>query len=151
MDRSCIPQKKKEEDVMIREIVKDKEFLQKESTAVTEEDISIAKDLIDTLRAHQRGCLGMAANMIGYNKNIIAFFYNDLIMVMLEPVIIDKKDAYETDEGCLSLDGERKTVRYRNITVSFLDMRFRKHKRTYEGVEAQVIQHEIDHLKGILI
>lgn len=136
---------------MICEIIKDEAFLQKKSVEATEEDISIAKDLIDTLRFHQDHCLGMAANMIAQNKNIIAFYQEEMIMVMLNPIIIEKEDAYHTNEGCLSLKGERPATRYQNITVSFYDMRFKKHTRKYSAKVAQTIQHEIDHLSGILI
>lgn len=136
---------------MICEIVKDTEFLKKKSEKADENDISIAKDLIDTLRANEKICVGMAANMIGYNKNIIAFYCDELIMVMINPAITEKSEPYRTQEGCLSLPGERKTTRFQNITVTFCDMRLRKHTRKYSGKTAQIIQHEMDHLKGILI
>lgn len=136
---------------MICEIVKDVKFLKKESVPADENDISIAKDLIDTLRANQKFCVGMAANMIGKNKSIIAFFQEEMITVMLNPEIVEKSDTYFIREGCLSLKGERTALRYQNITVAFWDLHFRKHTRKYSGKTSQIIQHEMDHLKGILI
>lgn len=126
-------------------------FLSRPSVKADQKDLSVAVDLLDTLHAHQKECVGMAANMIGVRKNIIVMNTGLMDVVMFNPVITKKEQAYETEEGCLSLTGVRKTERYRRITVSYEDMSFRKHTRTFSGFPAQIIQHEIDHLKGILI
>lgn len=136
---------------MIREIVKDEKKLAKKSKNAYIGDEKIVVDLIDTLKAHHNECLGMAANMIGENKRIIAVYVGVLIIVMLNPRIISKSEPYETYEGCLSLEGQRKTTRYKKIEVEFEDSHFNKSRHVFSGLSAQIIQHEIDHLEGILI
>ena len=136
---------------MIQPINHDPIFLSRRSVPATIMDLPVAKDLEDTLTAHAEGCVGMAANMIGVAKNIIVFDVNGTVMTMLNPEIIRKSGAYETEEGCLSLPGVRKTKRYRSITVTYQDKSFRKQTREFTGFIAEIIQHEIDHCNGILI
>lgn len=136
---------------MIRPIVKDIMFLSRKSEQAVLSDLQIAKDLQDTLAAHRESCVGMAANMIGYSKNIIIVSLGFADLVMLNPEITKKADPYETEEGCLSLAGVRKTRRYRKITVEYQDMQMKKHTQEFFGRTAQIIQHEIDHCRGVLI
>ena len=136
---------------MVRQIVKDILIFKKAEIA-TKNDLQVAIDLVDTIRANEDICVGMAANMIGINKRIIAFSIGPVIMPMINPVIVKKSaEVYEADEGCLSLDGTRKTTRHQQIEVEYLDMNFTKQKQTFNGFPAQIIQHEIDHCDGIVI
>ncbi len=136
---------------MVREIMRDPLFLAAPSAEATQEDLSTAQDLLDTLRANQARCVGMAANMIGVHRNIIAFLDGRTYMVMLNPEIVKAEGEYETEEGCLSLDGIRKTKRYRKIQVRYQTEKMLAKTRTFRDYTAQIIQHEIDHCKGILI
>lgn len=136
---------------MIKPIVHDPLFLGQKSDEATKADIQTAKDLLDTLAANRAGCVGMAANMIGIRKRIIVFDNNGKDTVMLNPVITEKAGEYETEEGCLSLSGIRKTKRFQFITVSYQDMEMKKKTEKFFGWTAQIIQHEIDHCSGILI
>ena len=136
---------------MIRPIQKDIFFLRKKSEAATKKDIAIADDLKETLLAHAHECVGMAANMIGYNKQIIGFFHENAYMEMFNPRLISKAIPYETEEGCLSLTGVRKTTRYRMITVCYQTRTFEEKTQMFMGFSAQIIQHELDHLNGIII
>lgn len=136
---------------MVREIMKDPIFLARKSFSATAEDIPVAKDLLETLIAHAEGCVGMAANMIGVAKCIIAFYDEGSYTVMLNPVITKFSGPYDTEEGCLSLPGVRPTRRYRSIKVEYQTLKLEKRIKTYSGYTAQIIQHEIDHCKGILI
>lgn len=136
---------------MIVDIVKDPMRLSLKSVPAGPNDLFAAFDLRDTLAAHAHECVGMAANMIGVNKNIIAVSIGPAIMIMLNPVITAMKDSYQTTEGCLSLTGQRKTIRYREIEVSYQDLGFHKKKQKFTGWTAQIIQHECDHLQGIII
>ena len=136
---------------MIKPIVHDPMFLAQKSTDATFMDIQTAKDLLDTLAANRAGCVGLAANMIGVKKRIIVFDNNGTDSVMLNPEIIEKTGEYETEEGCLSLSGIRKTKRFKFITVKYLDMSFAPKTEKFFGWTAQIIQHEIDHCNGILI
>lgn len=136
---------------MIRPIMKDPMFLAVPSEKATPEDGKIALDLLDTLRAHLDHCVGMAANMIGVRKRIIAVHTGFAQIAMINPTITKKSGAYETEEGCLSLAGVRKTTRYETIEVSYQDMNFKLHRQLYSGYVAQIIQHEVDHCDGILI
>ena len=137
---------------MIKELVHDVIFLGQKSLDATKEDLTVAEDLYDTLKAHKNECVGMAANMIGVKKRIICFLENENYQTMLNPEIIKFSDVYETEEGCLSfLGGPRKTKRYKKIKVKYQDKDFKIKIKTYEGWTAQIIQHEIDHLKGVLI
>ena len=137
---------------MERPIIRDTMLLMKKASPAGKEDIPAATDLRDTLLAHSSDCAGLAANMIGVNKSIIAFFAAGIPVVMLNPVITaHSSESYETEEGCLSLSGVRKTKRFRQITVEYQDLMMKKHRATYSGYIAQVIQHETDHLNGILI
>ena len=136
---------------MIREIVRDPIFLSQKSVEATEEDIPTATDLIDTLRANMDRCVGMAANMIGRRKRIIAIARGPMVVAMLNPKIIGRSGEYETEEGCLSLEGVRKTKRYRSIRLSWQDVQMKEHIGTLDGFQAQIVQHEIDHCDGILI
>ena len=137
---------------MIRNIVKDIEFLKKPSINLSKEDLFLADDLKDTLSFHRSHCVGMAANMIGYNKNIIIFINEKEEMeIMVHPVILKKEGEYETEEGCLSLSGVRKCIRYKKIKVEYYTLDFKKRIKTYTGFTAEIIEHEMDHLLGILI
>ena len=136
---------------MIRPVVHDPFFLVQKSEPAAETDKEVITDLLDTLRANLDGCVGMAANMIGVKKRIIVFCKGSHQMVMVNPQITAKFGEYETEEGCLSLSGVRKTKRYRKITVNYQDRDFRSHTGTYDGYTAQIIQHEIDHCDGVLI
>ena len=137
---------------MVREIVKDEALFSKKSEVATKEDIPVAVDLMDTLKAHAHHCVGLAANMIGEQKRIIAVKDGNAYLAMLNPEIVKKSSkTYKTMEGCLSLAGERETVRHDWIEVKYRDMDFRKQKQKFTGFTAQIIQHEIDHCEGILI
>ena len=133
---------------MIREICKDEFFLSQKAEPATAADLGVAQDLLDTLTAHKDGCVGMAANMIGVNKRIIAFDNIGEYMVMFNPVIVKKSAPYDAEEGCLSLTGTRKTKRDQTIKVQW---QLQTRIRTFTGWTAQIIQHEIDHCEGILI
>ena len=137
---------------MVKPLMHDPIFLARKAESATKEDLSIAKDLEETLFAHKETCVGMAANMIGETKRIIAFFDGQQITVMLNPVIVKCAGEYETEESCLSLlGGPRKTKRYQKIKVEFQNLQMQKRLKTYEGWTAQIIQHEVDHCNGILI
>lgn len=136
---------------MVREIMKDPFFLGQKSEPATKEDRAIGRDLMDTLRAHRDGCVGMAANMIGIRKNIIIVNMGIMDMVMFNPRILSTKKPFETEEGCLSLTGVRKTTRYEEIEVEFRDMDWKLQRRAFTGWTAQIIQHEVDHCNGIVI
>ena len=136
---------------MIKPIVKDIFFLSQKSEAATKQDLSVGQDLMDTLRANQDHCVGMAANMIGVKKRVIIVNMGIMSVVMYNPAIVKKDTPYETEEGCLSLDGVRKTTRYQTIVVEYFDGSWKKHRQAYSGRTAQIIQHECDHLEGIII
>ena len=136
---------------MIQPIMKDVLFLGQKSEKATEQDRQIFTDLRDTLSAHRDHCVGMAANMIAQKKRVIIVSLGLVDMVMINPEIIQKSQPYETEEGCLSLQGVRKTTRYRKIKVRYQDESFTEHTQEYEGHVAQIIQHECDHLEGIII
>ena len=136
---------------MVREIMKDEVFLAEASEKATAEDTEIARDLLETLEAHKAGCVGMAANMIGVRKRIIAFDNEGSYMVMFNPEIVKKSGAYEAEEGCLSLMGTRKTRRWQSIKVQYQNEKMQIRLKTFTGWTAQIIQHEIDHCNGIII
>ncbi len=137
---------------MKREIVTDQFFLSQKSEAATKEDLPVAADLLDTVKANAERCVGMAANMIGVSKTILVALIGKEYVIMINPKIVDRsKLIYETEEGCLSLDGVRHTTRYKAITVEYLDKKWKKQKKTYKDFEAQIIQHEIDHFEGKII
>ena len=136
---------------MIKPIVKDIVFLSQKSEPATKEGIAVIDDLTDTLRANLEYCVGMAANMIGVKKRILVFTIGDIIIPMINPVILNKENSYETEECCLSLSGFRKTIRYEKIEVEYLDRNFKKQRQIFKGFTAQIIQHEIDHFEGIII
>lgn len=136
---------------MIRPIVKDVLFLGQKSEPATKQDLPVGQDLMDTLRANQDRCVGMAANMIGVRKKVIIVNMGIMNVVMYNPVILKKNTPFETEEGCLSLTGVRRTTRYQNIEVEYLDGSWKKQRRKYSGWTAQIIQHECDHLEGIII
>ena len=136
---------------MVKEIVKDTMFLSQKAEKATEKDKYIAKDLLDTLKANKDRCVGLAANMIGYNKSIICVSSGLYDFVMINPVITNKSDEYETEEGCLSLIGERKCRRYKEIEVDYLDVNFNSRHGKFTGFVAEIIQHEVDHTNGVII
>lgn len=137
---------------MIKPIVKDILFLEQKSEPATKDDAGVITDLVDTLKANLNGCVGLAANMIGVKKRILVFAVGGLAIVpMVNPVIIKKENPYETEEGCLSLTGSRKTTRYETIEVKYLDEKFNEKQQVFKGFVAQIIQHEMDHFEGIII
>ena len=136
---------------MIQPIMKDPLFLGVKSQPATPEDVQVGQDLLDTLAAHREGCVGMAANMIGVRKRVIVFDNDGSDMVMFNPVILKSEGVYDTEEGCLSLPGIRKTKRFQKIKVQYQNAAFQTRIKTFTGWTAQIIQHEIDHCDGILI
>ena len=136
---------------MVRDIMRDEMFLSMKSTDADKNDLRIGYDLLDTLKYNKEKCVGMAANMIGERKNIIVFDNEGEYMLMFNPIIVKKSDAYETEEGCLSLEGVRKTKRYKNIKVQYQNEKFETRFKSFKGWTAQIIQHEIDHCNGIII
>ena len=137
---------------MIQEVIHDPILLGMSSAEAGKEDLSVAQDLLDTLMANKDACVGMAANMIGVHKRIIAFNDNGEYKIMMNPEIVKFSGEYETKEGCLSLLGDpRPTKRYEKIKVQFQTMDMKVRLKTYTGFTAQIIQHEIDHCNGILI
>ncbi|MBS5433382.1 MAG: peptide deformylase [Firmicutes bacterium] len=136
---------------MIREICKDEAFLSQRAEPATVDDLSVAQDLLETLEAHREGCVGMAANMIGVNKRIIVFDNEGSYMAMFNPEIVKQSGPYEAEEGCLSLNGTRKTKRFRSVKVQYQNAKFQMRLKTFTGWTAEIIQHEIDHCEGILI
>lgn len=136
---------------MVKSIVKDIFFLAQKSEPATKEDLHIGQDLEDTLVANRERCVGMAANMIGVKKNIIIINMGFVDVLMFNPVIVKKDTPYETEEGCLSLEGVRPAVRFQNIEVEYYDKNWKKQRQKLTGWTAQICQHEIDHLDGIII
>ena len=136
---------------MIKPVVKDMFFLGQKSDPATKQDLSVGRDLQDTLVANQDRCVGMAANMIGVRKRIIIVNIGFMNLVLYNPVLLKKDTPYETEEGCLSLEGVRKTTRYQNIEVEYLDGSWKKHRQKFSGWTAQIILHEMDHLEGVII
>ena len=136
---------------MIRQVVKDVMILSRKSVPAEKQDIPIGKDILDTLFANAAACVGMAANMIGINKRIIVVNTGVMNIAMFNPVIESRSGRYETQEGCLSLSGLRPTVRYQSISVSYMDINWKKQKLKLTGWPAQIVQHEIDHCDGIVI
>lgn len=137
---------------MIKEIVKDPIFLSQKSEKASKEDKQVITDLLDTINANAERCVGLAANMIGVRKTILVALIGNKFEIMVNPVITDhSKLTYETEEGCLSHIGERKTTRFKAITVEYLDRNFKKKKQTFKDFEAQIIQHETDHFNGVII
>ncbi len=136
---------------MIRVVCRDEVFLAQKAEPATPADLAVAQDLLDTLASHKDSCVGMAANMIGVNKRIIAFDNEGSYMVMFNPEIIKRLEPYEAEEGCLSLTGMRKTKRWKSIKVQYQNEHFQTRFKTFTGWTAQIIQHEIDHCEGIVI
>lgn len=136
---------------MIKPIMHDAEFLSQVALPATTADTAVITDLIDTLQANTDRCVGMAANMIGVNKRIIIVQMGILPVIMVNPKIIRHSNPYQTEEGCLSLVGQRSTKRYETIEVSYQDRQFKAQQQAFSGWVAQIIQHEIDHCEGILI
>lgn len=136
---------------MVCEIYKGEAFLVQKAEPATADDLGVAQDLLDTLIAHKDGCVGMAANMIGVNKRIIAFDNEGEYMVMFNPVIVKQSRPYEAEEDCLSLSDTRKAKRFQAIKVQWQNEKFQTRLKTFTGWTAEIIQHEIDHCEGILI
>lgn len=137
---------------MVKEVMHDPIFLALKSEAATSEDLQVAQDLLDTLAANKDGCVGMAANMIGVRKRIIAFDNEGTYMVMFNPEIVKMSGPYDTEEGCLSLSGgPRPCKRYQTIKVQWQNEKFQSRIKTFSGWTAQIIQHEVDHCNGVLI
>ena len=136
---------------MVKPIVRDTFFLRQKSEPATEADKQVIVDLMDTLHANQHSCVGMAANMIGVKKRILVVSAGPIIFPMVNPVIVKKSGAYQTEESCLSLDGVRPCTRYKEIEVEFLNQDFEPQRGVYKDWTAQIIQHEMDHFEGILI
>ena len=136
---------------MVQPIMRDPIFLARPSVNATPDDAQIGQDLLETLEAHKEGCVGMAANMIGVSKRIIAFDNEGKYMLMYNPEIVKCSGQYDTEEGCLSLTGIRPTKRYQSIKVRYQNEQFQTRLKTFTGWTAQIIQHEIDHCNGVLI
>ena len=136
---------------MIREICRDETFLAQKAAPATADDLATAQDLLDTLTAHKDGCVGMAANMIGANKRIIAFDNGGTHMVLFNPEIVKCSGPYQAEEGCLSLTGTRKAKRFQTVKVQWQNEKFQTRLKTFTGWTAEIIQHEIDHCEGIVI
>ena len=136
---------------MVREIMRDTFFLAQKSVPATKDDMQVGRDLLDTLKVYRDSCVGMAANMIGVRKNIIVVNMGFYDVVMFNPVIISRSGLYQTEEGCLSLTGVRKTDRYQNIEVEYYDFEWKKQCQKLSGWTAQIVQHEIDHCNGVVI
>ncbi len=136
---------------MIRDICKDETFLAQKAEPATPDDLPVAADLLETLEYHKNGCVGMAANMIGVNKRIIAFDNEGTYMVMFNPELVKKSGPYDAEEGCLSLTGTRPAKRWQSIKVRWQNEQFQVRLKTFTGWTAQIIQHELDHCEGILI
>ncbi len=136
---------------MVKRIVKGTSIFARKAQPATEADKQVVIDLLDTLRANREHCVGMAANMIGVNKSIIVVATGPFQFAMVNPVITKKAKEYETEEGCLSLEGVRTCKRYQDIEVEYLDQNFKKQSGKFSGWTAQIIQHEIDHCNGIVI
>ena len=136
---------------MIRDICKDEAFLAREAEPAGAEDLPVAADLLETLEHHRDGCVGMAANMIGVTKRIIAFDNEGTYAVMFNPEIVKKSGPYDAEEGCLSLSGTRPARRWRSVKVRWQNEQFQVRLKTFTGWTAQIIQHEIDHCEGIII
>ena len=136
---------------MVRTVVRDTFFLSQTSEPAGRDDDEVVRDLLDTLQANRERCVGMAANMIGIKKRIIVVSAGEADLAMLNPVIIKKSMPYDTEEGCLSLEGSRKTRRYETIEVEYRDRHFKRCRQRFKGWTAQIIQHEIDHCDGIVI
>ncbi|ABJ68697.1 MULTISPECIES: peptide deformylase [Pediococcus] len=136
---------------MIKSVIHDQQILSQTSIPATKQDLSVVMDLMDTLKANSERCVGMAANMIGVHKRIIVVTMGMMNVPMINPVILKKGNPYTTEEGCLSLTGERSTTRYDEIEVQYLDLEFKKHTQEFKEFIAQIIQHEVDHCDGIII
>lgn len=136
---------------MVRNIVRDVIFLGRKSQPAVRSDLPTAQDLLDTLAAHRQKCVGMAANMIGVKKRIIAVNMGFMNVAMFNPKIVKKSGSYQTEEGCLSLIGVRPCTRYQEIEVEYQDMNWKKQRQKYTGWIAQIIQHEVDHCNGVVI
>ncbi|KGR72528.1 peptide deformylase [Streptococcus phocae subsp. salmonis] len=136
---------------MIKPIVTDVLYLQQKATQADKEETWIGQDLMDTLAYHRENCLGMAANMIGYQKRVIIISLGFVDLVMFNPVLVEKSSPFQTQESCLSLTGSRPTKRYQEIKVDYRDMNWQKKSLKLTGLAAQVCQHELDHLEGIII
>ena len=136
---------------MVKKIVRDEFFLKQKSEPATKADQQVAIDLLDTLKANEAGCVGLAANMIGVKKCVIAVSMGFMNVAMFNPVIVSKSGEYEAEEGCLSLTGTRKTTRYEEIEVEYFDINWKKQCHKFSGWTAEIIQHEIDHCNGIII
>lgn len=136
---------------MIKPIVRDIFFLGQKAERAVKADMAVGRDLLDTLQANRDRCVGMAANMIGVRKAVIVVHMGAADVVMFNPIVLKKEGPYEAEERCLSLDGVRKTTRYEYIEVEFYDMSWKKRRQKLRGLPAQICQHELDHLEGILI
>lgn len=136
---------------MVKQIIKDQFFLSQKSTPATKADMQVALDLLDTLKANEAGCVGLAANMIGVKKCVIAVNMGFRNVAMFNPVIVAKSGEYEAEEGCLSLTGTRITTRYEEIEVEYSDINWKQQKHKFSGWIAEIIQHEVDHCNGIII
>ena len=137
---------------MVKEIVRDTFFLAQKSEPADKKDVQVIQDLLDTIKANADRCVGMAANMIGARKTILVALIGKRYLIMVNPKIVSKSSQiYETEESCLSLNGQRKVKRYKSVVVEFFDKNFKKKKQTFKDFEAQIIQHEIDHFSGTII
>ncbi|MBR5682861.1 MAG: peptide deformylase [Ruminococcus sp.] len=137
---------------MVKDIVRDEAVLAIKSEPATKADMQTVRDLLDTVKANEERCVGMAANMIGVHKTILVALIGDEYIAMINPKIVDRsKETYDTEEGCLSLNGVRQATRHRIITVEYMDKKFKRRRDIFRDFEAEIIQHEIDHFSGIII
>lgn len=137
---------------MVKEIIKNEEILKTVSVDATRKDMQIVKDLEDTLKANSEICVGLAANMIGENKRIMCIYDNTKLLTLINAKVVGhSQEAYQVEEGCLSLEGERQTTRYKSITVKFFDKTWKAKTIRFSGFTAEIIQHQLDHFEGILI
>lgn len=117
---------------MVKPLMHDPIFLAQKSVPATRDDLTVAQDLLDTLAAHKETCVGMAANMIGVCKRVIAFDNEGTYMVMLNPEIVKCSGEYEAEESCLSLlGGPRKCRRYQKIKVQYQTLEFQTRLKTF--------------------
>ena len=139
---------------MIKEIVKDQEFLAQPAEPATVEDAAVAQDLIDTMESLSDTCACLAANQIGVNKAVIAFEDNGKVRVMYNPKLIQFMAPFQASEGCMSLEEESQVTRYQLIRVAYQELvgdKMLSRVKKYSGFTAQAIQHAIDHTQGKLV
>lgn len=145
----------------IREIRKEgDEILSKkcrEVEEITEKILELGQDMLDTMYKYDG--IGLAASQVGILKRVIVYdikyFEEDEKPephILINPVITSRsKTMIEVEEGCLSFpDVYEKVLRHEKVTVEYMDTKGKKRKINAKDIEAVVLQHEIDHLDGIV-